>query len=171
MADIFRMFCNAACTLGDHTTEYGVRQAEVGFTQSDWNLLTQDELWTPDQVRRVSDVITEACSISLSVAGIPAAALPCHYVASVICRLVAPCNRFAAAHKAPRSFDPIKASGIEGPSEDADVTVQQMIALVMFYSSQDAGRIQPHGLEVDPLLSEAVEAQNAPASRSKEVKS
>lgn len=138
-------FNAGAYQMADYSATYGTLQQSAGFSQEDWDLLTDPECWSLSQQRKVHSVLAEAVSISMRVAGLQPTNLPGAYVAAVICRLVAPCNRLVAASRAPRSFDAMTASGIAGPSEVVETTPEQMMGLVCLFSEDFSGldRFEP----------------------------
>ena len=157
MSDCFDLFRMSALTLGDHTHPFGPRQREVGLIAEDWALLTQEELWTPDQARRVPNVLANVVSATLAVAGIPAVALPGCYVAACIVCLVAPPSRLVAAMRAPETFDAQAASGLSGPVEIIATGYEQMQALVIAYSREIEAL--PIGSDLSPEVVALVQKQ------------
>ena len=127
--------------LGAHALaeEFGGKHARAykaaGFTEAEWNLLTQNEMWTAAERRRVRSILKEAIDVSMTLAGMAAAPLPAHYVAAVVTKLVAPCNRLVAAQRTPEAYDAMAASGHKQPIAIEMVPQETMIALVMAYSS------------------------------------
>ena len=152
--DLLRMFEAGALTLVSDQMEYTKRHAEAGFSKPEWDLLTQKEYWNAEQARGVSAILAEAASISLRLAGIPAVPLPGQYVAALICKLVAPANRLTAAIRAPRTFEAENAAGVTGPVAVKETTPEQMMSLVLYFSSTQAADIPEQG--VDPRVVEAV---------------
>ena len=71
----------------------------------------------------------------MTLAGMPAAPLPAHYVAAVVVKLVAPCNRLVAAQRTPEAYDAMSASGHKQSIAIEMVPQETMISLVMAYSS------------------------------------
>lgn len=117
--------------------EYGVQQQAAGFTQEQWNLLTSKDLWTAAERDRIPSLLVTALSISLRVAGLPPSPVPGAYVAAVIAKLVAPCNRQVACHSAPESFDLMAAAGVTGTSQVVPTKREQLLGLVAVFSSGD----------------------------------
>ena len=132
--DVFGIFARGARTLVVAGREYGPIQSGAGFSKVNWDTLVQKEPWHPHQARGCTTLITEAVSISLTIAGLPATPLPGHFVAATIATLVSPANRVMAALKAPRTFDAQSASGLTGPVEILDTPPEQMISLVLALS-------------------------------------
>lgn len=133
--DVLRMFQIGVDELTSDTLEYTPRIQNAGIGKAEWSLLTQKEIWSPSQMRSVNSILAEALGIVLTMSGLPAVPLPGNYVAALICKLVAPCNRLQAAIRAPRSFDAVTASGLTGPIQIHDTSRETMIALVTAYSS------------------------------------
>lgn len=123
-------------------TAYGPDQQAAGFTQEEWETLTQEECWTKAQQMKIASIIGGAVSITLRVAGLPAVPLPGAFVAATICKLCAPCNRLVAASSAPESFDALSASGITGEPVEIITTKSQMYALVVYFSSAEFGALE-----------------------------
>ena len=92
-------------------------------------------------------MIANAVSITLNVAGLPPLPLPGAYVAAVICKLCASCNRIVAAMNAPESFDAMTASGITAEPIVIITKREQMIALVVYFSSADFGALVDESFE------------------------
>ena len=134
-----------AKTLADMGSEHTAKHAAIGFSKTEWDLLCQDEMWTPTDRRQVRAILAEAVNATLTAAGLPAVPLPAQYVACVIVQLVAPCNRLVAATRAPETYDAVQASGLSGPVVIEMVDPKTMVSLVMAYTSQvvvdpDSGR-------------------------------
>lgn len=130
--DIFRI---GAKGLVIPTMDYSSVHQMHGLSQEDWDLLTQKEPWTITHRQKARSLIAECVNISLTIAGLPAQPLPAQYVAAVISCVVAPANRLVAAMRAPETFDGVAASGLLGGQEVQPVTTEQMVSLVMAYSS------------------------------------
>lgn len=132
------------------TMEYSSVHQMHGLSQEDWDLLTQAEPWTITHRQKARSLIAECVNISLTIAGLPAQPLPAQYVAAVISYVVSPANRLVAAMRAPETFDGVAASGLLGGQEVEPVTSEQMVSLVIAYSSkQDPG--QPENqLQLEP---------------------
>lgn len=141
--DMMRAMMVGAFQIAELGTEHSARHAAVGFSAEEWDLLTQKEMWTQEQRRMVRAPLAEAVSISLTLAGLPSEPLPGQYVAAVIAKLVAPANRLVAAFRAPETFDAVSASGLIGEGEVKAMTPQQMVSLVMYYSSGQYDDLQP----------------------------
>lgn len=136
-----QLFLLGANQLVASGTAYGPDQQAAGFTQEEWELLTQPECWTNAQQMKVPSIISAAVSITLRVAGLPPVPLPGAFVAATICKLVAPCNRLIAAASSPESFDALSASGITGEPVEIITTKSQMYALVVYFSSAQFGAL------------------------------
>lgn len=142
---------------------YGPVQQAAGFTEDEWLLLTQDTCWTKAQQMKMPSLIANCVSITLRTAGLPPAPLPGAYVAAVICKLIAPCNRLVAAASSPESFDVMSASGIAGEPMEVITTKSQMYALVTYFSSAEFGALE--GFGIDEAVEEmAIENQKASTS-------
>lgn len=132
-----------------------------GIDQAHWELLTQDEYWTPDQSRAVRSVLANVIECSMTIAGMPAIPLPGQYVAAVIAEVVSPCNYMIAAVKAPDTFDAADASGLLGGAEVRKMEYQQLMSLVLAYAGGYTR--EPHGhqipREVEIKVSEANESK------------
>jgi hypothetical protein len=113
---------------------YGELHKSKGILEPDWELLTQDEHWTPEQARMVRSILASTCEVALTIAGMPAVPLPGQYVAAVIAILVAPANRLVACTKVPETFDAVAASGLHEEFEVRAMRQEQMMALVVAYS-------------------------------------
>lgn len=132
--DIHRAFRQGAEKIAANERRYTTLHKAHGILEADWDLLTQNEYWSPDQARQIRTILASVVEVSLTIAGLPAIPLPGQYVAAVISEVVAPCNRILAATKAPDTFDAIEASGLLGTHEVKDMPVQQLIGLVLAYS-------------------------------------
>ena len=147
-----------AIQLAKNECAYTDLHKQHGIEQHDWDLLTQDEYWSPQQARDMRSLIASVCEVSMTIAGMPAIPLPGQYVAALIATVVAPCNRMLACTKAPDTFDADKASGISSTHEVKDMSVQQLMALVLAYSGGFAGEPAPHRLPHE--VTEAVRREN-----------
>ena len=85
----------------------------------------------------------------MTIAGLPAIPMPGQYVAAIIAEIVAPVNRLVACTKAPDTFDADAASGILGTHEVKDMSVQQLMALVIAYSGDASQEPTAHKLPKD----------------------
>lgn len=154
-----QLFLLGANQLVASGTEYGPDQQAAGFTQEEWELLTQPECWSKAQQMKIPSVLSAAVSITLRIGGLPAVPLPGAFVAATICKLVSPCNRFLAAASSPESFDALSASGITGEPVQIITTKEQMYALVTYFSSAEFGALENIALEA--AVQELVIAQQA----------
>jgi hypothetical protein len=144
--DIHQAFKMGALELAQNQKEYSNLHKGHGIDEYDWEILTQSEYWSPEQARNMRSVIANVVEVSMTIAGMPAIPLPGHYVAALIAIVVAPCNRMVACVKAPDTFDGAVASGIESTHEVKDMSVQQLMALVLAYSGGFGGEPQAHKL-------------------------
>lgn len=143
-----QLFLLGANQLASHLgEEYGPVQQAAGFTAEEWRLLTQPECWNDVERRQVPSALQSAVAITLRVAGLPPTPLPGAYVAAVICKLCAPCNRLVAAACAPESYDVLSAVGLTKESQHVITTKEQMYALVTYFSSAEFGALESFRLE------------------------
>lgn len=156
---LFQMGANKLATAPQ---EFGAVQKAAGFTQDEWELLTTDEGWTQAERMKLKTLISNAVSITLTTAGLPAVPLPGAYVAAVICHLVAPCNRLVAAAAAPESFDALSAVGIHTVSTKVITTQEQMYALVLYFSSDDYEALSSFKIseEIEEAVAHAISQEN-----------
>lgn len=136
-----QLFLLGANELAVAGAEYGPTQQAAGFTQDEWLLLTAPDCWTKSEQMKIASILANAVSITLRTAGLPPVPLPGAYVAAVICKLVAPCNRLIAAASAPESFDLMSAAGISAESVKIITTKEQMYGLVVYFSSAEFGAL------------------------------
>lgn len=129
-----QLFVAGCNELASAPKEYGSIHKNAGFNQDEWELLTQPECWSRQNYRQMASIIGNAVSLTLNIASLPAVALPAQYVAMVIVKLVAPCNRICAGHCAPESYDAMSAVGIVSQSEVVTTTREQMVALILYFS-------------------------------------
>lgn len=153
--DIFKI---GAKGLVNPAMDYCAIHQTHGLSQEDWELLTQSEPWSITHRQKARSLIAECVNISLTMAGLPAQPLPAQYVAAVIAYVVAPANRLVAAMRAPETFDGVAASGLLGAQEVTPCSTEQMVSLVIAYSSQvDPG--QPENqLELVPGVNDGDQA-------------
>lgn len=152
--DVMRMMCIGAMEIAAYGKEHTPAHAAVGFSAEEWDLLTTPTPWTPEQRRQVRSVLAEAVSVTLTLAGLPSEPLPGQYVAAVIAQLVAPANRLVAAYRAPECFDAISASGLIAATEVRPMGPEQMVSLVVAYSSgvfTDVSTRWPRAIEDEVL--------------------
>lgn len=145
-----QLFLLGANSLAVAPVDYGPEQQAAGFTKEEWDLLTATECWTKAEQMKVPSILSSAVSITLRTAGLPPVPLPGAYVAAVICKLVAPCNRLIAAASAPESFDIMSAVGLTGESQKIITSKEQMYALVVYFSSAEFAALG--NFPVDPLV-------------------
>ena len=144
MLSVMKMMQVGALTLVRFGREHTDAHAAAGFSRQEWDLLTCDDMWTAEQQRQVRSILAEAVNVSLTLANLPSDRLPGQYVAAIIAQLVSPCNRLVAARKAPETYDAVAASGLVGPVEVIETTPEQMVALVMAYSSGEVADLPGH---------------------------
>jgi len=148
MPDIHSAFRYGAAQLarGD---AYGELHRSYGLLADDWELLTQDAHWTPDESRRVRSILASVIEVSLTIAGMPAVPLPGQYAAAVIAIVISPANRMVACFKVPDTFDAVAASGLHQEFEIRRMKPEQMVALVLAYSGGLGGEPAMDRLPVD----------------------
>ena len=143
MNDLHLSFRLGAESLVIGTMKYTELHRSHGITQADWELLTQPEHWTPEQVRQIRSILASTIEVCMTIAGLPPVPLPGQYAAAVIAIVVGPANRFLAAAKVPETFDAIAASGLEGTVEIKPLRQETMFGLVMAYSGGYGGEPSP----------------------------
>jgi len=133
---------------------YGELHRGYGLMQDDFNLLVQEEHWTPDDARRIRSILASVIEVSLTIAGMPAVPLPGQYAAAVIAILVSPANRIVACMKVPETFDAVSASGLHEDFVIRPMRPEQMIALVVAYSGGLGGEppVERLPVEVSQLM-------------------
>ena len=144
--EIHKAFRLGAEVLAQNNCKYSSLHKGHGIEQAQWDLLTQKEFWTPDQARQIRSVLANVIEVCMTISGMPAMPLPGQYCAAVIAICVAPVNRLVACTKAPDTFDADAASGILGTHEVKDMSVQQLMSLVMAYSGGFPGEPPAHKL-------------------------
>lgn len=142
-----QLFLLGANALAVAPIDYGPEQQAAGFTKEEWDLLTSTTCWSKPEQMKIPSIISSAISITLRTAGLPPVPLPGAYVAAVICKLVAPCNRLIAAASSPESFDIMSAVGVTGESLKVMTTKEQMYALVVYFSSAQFGALESFALD------------------------
>jgi len=142
--NMFNAFRQGAMCLVTETMAYTAIHREYGLSKEDWTMLTQKEPWNVKQRQRAKSIIAECVTISLTIAGLPAQALPAQYVAAVIAHTVSPANMLVASTRAPEAFDAMAASGIMQEQEIKQVSKEQMQALVMAYAGGVADEPPAH---------------------------
>lgn len=143
MSNFFEVFQNGANALVSDGFRYGKIHAQHGLSQSEWDLLTQNEIWTQVERRKVRSILSEVINVSLTIAGLPSTPLPGQYVAAIIAKLVAPCNRIVCCQRVPETYDAMAASGLSGTVEVNPMSAEQMVALVLAYSGYYKGEPRP----------------------------
>ena len=156
--DLHQAFRIGARRIAQEERKYTELHRAHGIEESHWLLLTQEEYWTPDQSRAIRSILANTVEVSMTIAGMPSIPLPGQYVAAVIAECVAPANRMLACTKAPDTFDATDASGLLGTSEIKEMTVQQMMSLVIAYSG--ASTLEPAAHKLPGETVEAVKKAN-----------
>ena len=154
-------FMYGALQLAHDQKKYCDLHKSHGIEETHWNLITQEEYWTPDQQRAVRSILANVLEISMTIAGMPPVPLPGQYVAAVIATVVSPCNRMVACMKAPDTFDAFDASGLLGgekKDEPDKMKFQQLISLVIAYSAGYRG--EPQIERLDDSIRDLVESEN-----------
>lgn len=149
-----QLFLLGANELAAAGKEYGPEQQAAGFTKDEWDLLTDVTCWTKAEQMKMPSILSSAISITLRTAGLPPVPLPGAYVAAVICKLVAPCNRLVAAASAPESFDALSAVGLTAESIKVITSKEQMYSLVMYFSSAQFAALE--NFRLDPEVEATV---------------
>lgn len=132
--DIHSAFRRGSEVLAQAQRKYTELHKGHGIDPFDWEVLTQQEYWTPEQARDMRSVIANVLEVAMTIAGMPAIALPGHYVAAMIATVVSPSNRLIACTKVPDTFDAVAASGIHQTFEVKPMRVEQIMSLVLAYS-------------------------------------
>lgn len=156
--DIHRAFQQGAQILAKNHCKYTSLHKGHGIDEHHWELLTQAEYWSADQVRQMRAILANVVEVAMTIAGMPAIPLPGHYVAAVIAEVVSPANRLLACTKAPDTFDADAASGIMGTHVIKDMSVQQLMSLVIAYSGGYPGEPPAHRLPRE--VKEAIKKEN-----------
>lgn len=143
MNDLHKSFRLGAESLVLGSVKYTELHRQHGIAQADWELLTQETPWTPEQARQIRSVLAGIIEVCMTIAGLPPVPLPGQYAAAVIAIVVAPANRFLAAQKVPDTFDAVAASGLEGKVDINPMKAEQMFGLVMAYSGGFGGEPLP----------------------------
>lgn len=143
MNDLHHSFRIGAESLVLGTVKYTELHRSHGITQTDWELLTQLDPWTPEESRQIRSILASVIEVCLTLSGLPPVPLPGQYAAAVIAIVVGPANRFLAAQKTPDTFDAVSASGLEGAVEIKPMKTEQMFSLVMAYSGGFGGEPMP----------------------------
>jgi len=156
--DIHRAFRMGAEALAVGQS-YNELHRSHGLLEPDWELLTQDQHWTPEQARQVRSILASVIEVSLTIAGMPPIPLPGQYAAAVIAIIVSPANRLVAAMKVPDTFDAVAASGLMETFEVRPMRPEQMVALVVAYSGGLGG--EPVRGELPPEVSRIMKKEAA----------
>ena len=142
-----QLFLLGANQLAHLPVEYGPVHQTAGFKQQDWEILTQEEMWSKKQRMQIAAILAEAVSISMIEAGLTPTPLPGCNVAAIICKLVKPCNRMVAAEVAPMSYDAMSATGITAAPQEIMTETWQMKALVTYFSSAEFGALESFAID------------------------
>ena len=161
--DIHKAFQHGAEILAKDTCKYTELHKGHGIDQHHWEVLTQREYWSPDQTRQIRAILANVLEVAMTISGMPAIPLPGQYCAAVIAHIVAPANRLLACTKAPDTFDADAASGLLGTHEVKDMSVQQLMSLVMAYSGGYTGEPESHRLPAD--VRQTMQVANADKKR------
>jgi hypothetical protein len=145
--DIHRAFQVGAQRIAAHQCRYTNLHKSHGIIEANWDLLTQDEYWSPEEVRQMPNILSQVVEVAMTISGMPAVALPGQYVAAVIAEVVAPVNRFLACMKAPDTFDAVAAAGVTQTHEVKPMSREQLQSLVLLYSGDFVGEPPPHRLD------------------------
>lgn len=156
--DIHRAFQQGAQAIASNEAKYTTLHKGHGIEEHHWELLTQNEYWSPDQARQIRAILASIVEVAMTIAGMPAIPMPGQYVAAVISEVVAPCNRLLACTKAPETFDAMDASGILGTHEIKTMSTQQLMALVIAYSG--GVKREPHAHKLPRDVVENVRRAN-----------
>lgn len=148
------LFMVGANQLAAMSLTWGPDHQAAGFNETDWALLTDTTCWSKTQQLKVASCLRLAVSMTLRAAGLAPTPLPGAFVAAVICKLIAPCNRLVAGQNAPESFDAMSASGIYSETEVINTTSQQMMGLICAFSSGDYSSVQ--SARVEQIVENAV---------------
>lgn len=133
-------FRHGAEILARGNLKYGEVHRSHGISKDDWELLTQEDHWTPDQSRAIRAILASVIEIAMTITAMPAVPLPGQYAAAVIAIVVSPANRIMAAFRCPDTFDAVGAAGVTEPYEVRPMPREQMISLVMAYSGGYGGQ-------------------------------
>ena len=137
---IHSAFRSGAEILAKANCRYTAVHRAHGISQTEWELLTQEEHWTQDEARQIRSILSSVIEVCMSVIAMPAVPLPGQYAAAVISICVAPANRIIAAFKCPDTFDATAAAGVTEPFEVKPMRPEQIIALVLAYSGGYGGQ-------------------------------
>lgn len=161
--DLHTAFKVGARRIAKQEREYTDLHKAHGIEQAHWELLTQDEYWTPDEARAVRSILASVIEVSMTIAGMPPIPMPGQYAAALIAEVVAPCNWMLAAMKAPDTFDATDASGLVSTAEVKDMPPQQLMALVLAYGGGHTK--EPNAHLVPKTVLETVEKENKATRR------
>lgn len=142
MNDLHKAFRHGAETLA-RGNRYNELHRSYGLLQVDWELLTTDDHWSPDDARKIRGILASVIETALTIAGMPAVPLPGQYAAAVIACVVSPVNRLLACTKVPETFDAVTASGLMENVDIVPMRLEQMMALVIAYSGGFGGEPMP----------------------------
>lgn len=157
--EIHKAFKMGAQKIAADQCKYTTLHKSHGIEEANWNLLVQREYWSPDEARQIRNILASACEVSMTIAGMPAVPLPGQYVAAFISEVVAPPNQMLACVKAPTTFDAFHASGIMGEFKVQDMTLQQLMSLVILYNGNGQG--EPHGQKLPKEVKQLMKKESA----------
>lgn len=147
--DIHKAFRMGAEQLAQAHCKYTNLHKGHGIDPYHWEILTQQEYWSPEQARDMRSIIANVLEVSMTIAGMPAVPMPGQYLAALISEVVAPANRLLACTKAPDTFDAIAAAGLMETHVVKPMKVEQLMGLVLVYSGGGSQEPAPHRLPKD----------------------
>lgn len=165
--NIHAAFRMGAQKIAQADRKYSDLHKSHGIEEAHWDLLTQDEYWTPDQARSIRSILASVIEVSMTIAGMPAIPLPGQYAAALIAEVVSPCNRLLACVKTPDTFDALDASGLLEDHNVRTMTPQQLMSLVLAYSG--GSLYEPPADKLPKELSHSISKQNS-STRAKSTK-
>lgn len=121
---------------------------EHGFQDFEWQVLTADYCWRPDQQVMIPGLIARLADSTMVLANLPRTRLPGQYVAALIVEVVKPCNIVVACWSAPDTFDASAASGEFAEFHIAAMPPEQILSLAMRMLGGDRRAMQPE-IEID----------------------
>lgn len=166
--NIHDAFKIGAKQLAFNQRQYSELHKSHGIEPAQWDLLTQDEYWTPDQARQIRSILANVLEVSMTIAGMPAVPLPGQYAAALIAEVVAPANRLLACMKCPDTFDAFNASGVNQTFEVKDMPKEQMMSLVLAYSGEYPG--EPQRGRIPREVGELMQQENVADNKSQRIR-